>query len=428
VIRRFGMSAMALKGIRVIDLTMAWSGPLATMLLAHMGAEVIKIESVLRIDSWRSIGPEGPVEGWWNRAPTHNTMCLNKYGITLNLGHPRGVAIFKQLVKIGDIVAENYTPRVLESWGLHYPVLRELNPDLIMLSMPGSGMTGPWRHHAGFAASVEQNSGLPIRVGYLDGEPTLHNIGIALGDPFAGLNGAVALLLALHWRQVTGKGQYIDLSQNEALTCLNGDAIMDYTLNRRVQGRRGNRHPSMAPHGCYRCQGEDMWAAISISSDEEWESFTKAIGSPAWTKEERFADCLSRWQNQDELDKLIEAWTAEHDHYQVMHILQAAGVAAAPALTSPELLGDPHLEQRGFFEFADHAEMGLLPYPGMFYKLSKTPGSIRMAAPCLGQHNEYILGELLGLSKDEIAELAAEQVIGTHPLGTGRGGSTSGIK
>jgi crotonobetainyl-CoA:carnitine CoA-transferase CaiB-like acyl-CoA transferase len=160
---------------------------------------------------------------------------------------------------------------------------------------------------------------------------------------------------------------------------------------------------------------------IAISSDEEWQSFSKAIGKPAWTREERFADSLSRWQNQDELDRLIEAWTAEHDHYQVTHILQAAGVAAAPVLDATELLSDPHLEERGFFETYDQAGVGPLPYPGMSFKLSETPGRIRMPTPTLGQHNEYILGELLGLSNEEMAQLAAEEVIGTRPLGVTKG-------
>jgi len=418
------MSAMALEGIRVIDLGQAWAGPLATQLLADVGAEVIKVESIQRLDPWRTSGTRPEDEGWWNRSPLTNTVCRNKYSLTLNLGHPRGAALFKQLVKIGDVVAENYTPRVMENFGLHYPVLKEVNPDIIMISMPGSGMTGPWRNHVGFGSSVEQMAGIPQLLGYLDGGPTCHGIGVAVTDPFSALNGAVAMLMALHWRQVTGKGQYIDLSQNEALTCTIGDAIMGYTLNRKVQGRRGNRHPFMAPHGCYRCQsfpgkdqGEDMWAVIAISSDVEWESFSQAIGSPSWTREERFADSLGRWQNQDELDKLIEAWTAEHDHYQVMHILQAAGIRAAPVVTAPELLSDPHLEKRGFFETFDHPEMGLHPYPGIPYKLSETPGSIRMPAPTLGQHNEQILSELLGLSQREIAQLAAEEVIGTRPLG-----------
>ena len=419
------MSAMALDGIRVLDLGRGWAGPTTGYTLGDMGAEVIRIESIQNTDGWRLGGTRPGEEGWWNRSPGANTVGRNKYGITLNLGHPRGAALFKQLVKIADMLLENYTPRVMENFGLPYPALKEINPGLIMVSMPSAGMTGPWRNHINFGPSMEQMSGMPALLGYPDGEPTMHGVGLAMADPFGGLHGAMALLMALHWRQVTGRGQYIDLAQNEGLTCTIGDAIMDYTMNRRVQARRGNRHPFMVPHGCYGCQtddkGDDMWAVIAISSDEEWESFSQAIGSPFWTREERFADSGSRRQNQDELDKLIEAWTAEHEHYQVMHILQAAGVAAAPVLTAAELLKDPHLEGRGYFETYDQPGVGPLPYPGMWCKLSETPGSIRMPTPCLGQHNEYILGELLGVSKEEIAQLTAEEVIGTRPLGVAKG-------
>jgi len=249
------MSAMALEGIRVLDLSRGWSGPVTTHMLGDMGAEVIRIESIQNTDGWRLGGTRPEEEGWWNRSPGCNTVGRNKYGITLNLGHPHGAALFKQLVKISDVVVENYTPRVMANFGLPYPVLREINPALIMISMPGAGMTGPWRDHTCFAPSMEQMSGMPALLGYLDAGATLHGAGLALADPVGGLNAAVALLMALHWRQVTGRGQYIDLSQNEALTCSIGDAIMDYTLNRKVQGRRGNRHPFMAPHGCYRCAG-----------------------------------------------------------------------------------------------------------------------------------------------------------------------------
>ena len=278
------MSAMALEGVRALDLSTGWSGPVAAHMLGDIGAEVIRIESIQNTDGWRLGGTRPQDEGWWNRSPGANTVGRNKYGITLNLGHPRGVALFKQLVKIADVVVENYTPRVMANFGLPYPVLEEINPALIMISMPGAGMTGPWRHHIYFGPSIEQMSGMPTLLGYPDGGPTMHGVGLALADPFGGHNAAVALLIALHWRQLTGRGQYIDLAQTEGLTCTIGEAVMKYTLNRRVQGRRGNRHPFMAPHGCYRCQGEDMWAAIAISSDEEWESFSQAIGSPAWTR------------------------------------------------------------------------------------------------------------------------------------------------
>ena len=411
----------ALDYIRVIDLTTAWAGPLATMTLADLGAEVIKVESVQRIDSWRLLNQMRPSEdGAWERSMSGNSVNRNKYGITLNLTDPRAVRVFKQLVGISDVVIENYTPRVMSNFGLDYPVLKEINPSIIMLSLPGWGMTGPWRHYVGFARTVEQLSGLSQLTGYLDGGPAVVGPGMDIGDPAAGLSGAFAMLIALQHRRKTGRGQYIDCSQKETLTCLIGDVIMDYTLNRRVQGRRGNRHPFMAPHGCYRCRDEenqDRWVAIVVSSDEEWAQFSHALGDPAWTREPRFGEFLSRWRNQDELDKLIEEWTSQRRHYEVMTLLQAAGVAAGPDLWPPELLTDPHLRERGFFETITHPPVGTHRYPGMFYKMSRTPGQVRMPPPTLGQHNEYVLGELLGMTQDEMARLAEDKIIGTRPLG-----------
>ena len=293
----------ALEHIRVIDLTTAWAGPFATMILADLGAQVIRVEAIQRIDSWRLLNQMRPSEdGAWERSMSGNSVNRNKYGITLDLTNPRGVRVFKSLVKVADIVIENYSPRVMLNFGLDYPVLKAINPSLIMLSLPGWGMTGPWRYYVGFARTVEQLGGLSQLTGYLDSGPAVIGPGLDIGDPVAGLSGAFALLISLQHRLTTGQGQYIDCSQNEALTCLIGDAVMDYTMNKRVQGRRGNRHPFMAPHGCYRCRdlnNDDRRVAIAIGSDEEWVHFSDAMGNPAWTKEQRFADSLSRWQNQD---------------------------------------------------------------------------------------------------------------------------------
>lgn len=411
------MSKLPLEGIRVIDLTMVWSGPCATNLLVSLGAEVIKIEAIQRLDPWRGGATQVDVEKPWERSPLWNTVNTDKLDITLDLTRPRGAEIFKRLVKIGDIVTENYTPRVMKNFGLDYPVLREINPKIIMISLPAYGSTGPWKDYVGFAFSIEQMAGIPQLTGYPDGPPEM--TGAASSDPIVGTNGAMAILMALLFRQMTGKGQYIDLSQIEAATSFIGDAIVDYSMNKRVQPRRGNRHPSMAPHGYYRCQGDDLWVGIAVSSDEEWEQFGKAIGAPPWTKEERFADSLSRWHNQDELDKLVEGWTIGHGHYEVMDTLQQAGVAAGAVLSSAELLTDPHLKERGTFQTVERDIVGAHPYPipSAPIKLSESPITIRRPAPLLGEHNDYVFGELLGMSKEEIQSLADDQIIGTAPLG-----------
>jgi len=411
------MSALPLEGIRVTDLTQVWSGPYVTNLLANLGAEVIKIEAIQRLDPWRGGGAQMDEERYWERSPLWNSVNFDKLGITLNLSQPRGVEIFKKLVKISDVVAENYTPRVMKNFGLDYPVLREANPRIIMISLPGHGSSGPWKDYVGFAFSIEQMAGIPQLTGYPDGPPEM--TGTAFSDTIVGVNGLTAVILALLFRRMTGKGQYIDLSQIEATTCLIGDAIIDYTINNRVQPRRGNRHPFMAPHGYYRCKGDDRWVGIAVSSDEEWQRFGKAIGEPPWTKEDRFAACLSRWHNQDELDRLIEGWTIKLDHHEVMNTLQPAGVAAGAVLTSAELLIDPHLKERGTFQMVDRAVVGAhyYPIPTAPMKLSRSPVRIRRPAPLVGEHNDYVLGELLGMSKVEIQSLVDEQIIGTTPLG-----------
>lgn len=412
------MSRLPLEGIRVTDVTNSWAGPYTTNLLANQGAETIKVESIQYLDTWRAGGTAASTgEERWERSPLWNSVNVDKLGITLDLTRSRGVELFKQLVKISDIVAENYTPRVMKNFGLDYSILKEVNPKIIMISLPAHGSTGPWKEYPGFAASIEQMAGLPQLTGYPDGPPKMSGAGFT--DAVSGANGMMAVMFALLFRQMTGRGQYIDLSQVEAVTSLIGDAIIDYTMNKRIQSRRGNRHPFMVPHGYYRCQGDDLWVGIAVSSDEEWQQFSKAIGNPPWVAEDRFADSLRRWHNQDELDKLIEEWTIQHDHYQVMNILQKAGVAAGAVLTSDELLTDPHLMERGTFRVVDRAIMGAHPYPVPTapIKLSKSPIGIRRPAPLLGEHNEYVLGELLGLSKDEIQNLTDDRIIGTAPLG-----------
>lgn len=408
------MTALPLQSLRVIDVSHFMAGPTASSMLADMGAEVIKIESIQRIDGWRGASRTA-TDRSWEASPVFNGVNRNKYGITLDLTNPAGVRVFKTLAGISDVVVENYTPRVMPNFGLDYPVLKEINPAIIMISLPGYGGTGPWKDYTAFAYPIEEMAGFPQLTGFPDGPPLL--MGHGGGDGLSGMMGAFAVLSALHYRQRTGKGQHIDLSQCEAVTCLAGDAILDYTMNQRVQGRRGNRHPFMAPHGCYQCRGEDKWAVIAVGSDGEWRSFCRAAGNPSWARDKKFSEAISRWQNQDELDRLITEWTVRHDHYEVMGILQKAGIASGAVLDHKELLEDPHLDERGFYERVPRDVVGTHPYPGSPIRLSKTPAHIRMPAPCLGEHNEYVLSNIVGLSREEIQELVDQQVIGTRPLG-----------
>lgn len=423
---------MLLEGIRILDLSMWFAGPMASRLLADMGAEVIKIESLSHMDPWRgpvvisdAMREQEPDRVWserpYNSSPGFNLQNRNKYGITLDMTTTEGKGTFKKLVGIGDVVLENYSPRVMAKFGLDYPQLKEINPSIIMVSLPAMGRTGPDKDFVAFGQTIDCMSGMAYLTGYPGEEPMLQS-GLAYGDPLSGMNAALAIVMALRHRRRSGKGMHIELSQVEGVISFNADSVMDYTINRRVRGRMGNRHPSMAPHGYYRCKGDDAWVAIAIDSDEAWQAFCEAIGQPSWSKDARFLDMSGRHNNQDELDKLVETWTLEYSHYEAMHILQKAGIPAGPVLNARELLEDPHLNERGLFQITNHPEAGLHPEIGAFAKFSKTPIEIRMPAPCLGEHNGYILGKLIGMSSDEIIRLERQGIIGTVPSEVQQGG------
>jgi crotonobetainyl-CoA:carnitine CoA-transferase CaiB-like acyl-CoA transferase len=325
-----------------------------------------------------------------------------------------GNEIFKKLLSIGDVVLENYSPRVMANFRLDYPQLQEINPYIIMVSLPAMGRTGPDKDFIAFGQTIDCMSGMAYLTGYPGEEPMLQS-GLAYGDPLSGMNAALAIVMALRYRRRSGKGMHIELSQVEGVISFNADSVMDYTMNRRVRGRMGNNHPSMAPHGYYRCRGEDAWVAVAIDSDETWQAFCEVIGQPPWSKDARFSDMSGRYSNQDELDKLIETWTLKHGHYEVMHILQETGIPAGPVLDAKELLEDPHLNRRGLFQMVNHPEAGVHPEIGAFARFSKTPIEIRMPAPCLGEHNRYVFGQLLGMSSEEISHLEKQRIIGTIP-------------
>jgi len=410
------MSKQPFEGIRICDLSQNWSGPYCTAYFGGMGAEVIKIESIQHPDSFRFGNLVSDL--WWEVYAPWNCTNVNKYGITLDLNDPRGIELFKKLVKVSDVVIENFASRVMENFKLTYPVLKELKPDIIMVSMQGYGQSGPWRDYASFGVAFEQSSGLAYLTGYADGSP--QNLG-GSADPIAGMHAAFAIQAALEYRRRTGKGQFIEIAQAELLTRLLGVALIDYNINKKVWGRLGNRDPFRTPHGVYRCKGEDMWVAISISSDEEWGAFCQAIGKPELARDDRFSTFTNRWRNQDALDKLIEAWTFEHDRYEAMTILQKAGVAAGAVIIPDKLQHEPHLKDRRFFQELTRDIIGTQLYPKWPIRFSETPITMR-PAPKLGEHNNYVLETILGLSKSDVEELEKNKIIGSTPLGVGARG------
>jgi len=379
------------------------------MMLAFMGAEVIKIESMKRSDlARRSAFTTGQRFTGLDQSSVFNDLNLNKLSVTLNLSQPEAVELAKKIVSISDVVAQNMRPGVMDRLGLGYEELKKIRPDIIMLSSSASGATGPQRNYIGYAPTFAGMGGVTEITGYPDGPPIPLTGAI---DIRSATTSAFAILAALNYRQRTGQGQHIDMSSTESICVLVGDALMEYTVNHRNPSRNGNRDSIMAPHNCYRCQGEDMWVTIAVASDAEWEALCQAMGSPAWTQDERFTNAYQRWQNQNELDLLIEKWTMNYTTYEIMEMLQKAGVAAVPAFNGEQLFNDPHSKEREWYTEIEHPVIGKRVIINPPWKLSGTPARIEKAGPLLGQHNDYVFGELLGIPKQDITRLIAENVI-----------------
>ena len=414
----------ALGGLRILDLSQVAAGPYATMFLGFMGAEVIKIESLSRMDINRGkarpspddlrVYPDGdPGEHPWNTTAHHVHRNINKRSLTLDLGAKRGKELFLELAKVCDVLVENYRGSVMDRLGLGYDVVSRLNPGLIYMKISSQGANGPEANYGSLGSTLEQTAGLASITGYDDDLPLMTNL--VYPDPVVGILSFGALMTALRRRLKTGSGCLVDLSQREVTTMLLGEAILDFSVTGRIAGTMGNRHRDMAPQGVYPCSGEDMWVAISVSSDEEWESLCRVMGQPHLASDSRFADPKSRRNNHDDIDLVISTWTETQDHYQVMYLLQAQGVPAAPVLKGGEVIDDPHLESRGFWDVVNHPEAGTYKQVTTPWLLSNSLRATSTPAPGLGEHNYQVLSGLLGLSKSEINTLAQKGVIGNTP-------------
>jgi crotonobetainyl-CoA:carnitine CoA-transferase CaiB-like acyl-CoA transferase len=405
--------------IRVLDLSRYYAGPFACWLLAGLRAQVIKIESCrqpdpLRLEA-RGLYPDGePGQKPWNRSGMINDRNRNKLGITVDLAAPEGKGIFIALVKISDIVVENFQADVMNKFGLAYPVLQEVNPAIIMISLSSQGLRGPESNCRSFGANLEQLGGLLSITGYPDEPPYISSL--SFPDPLAGMYGAGLALTALYTRRKTGKGTHIDLSQREATTCVVGETVMDFVMNGRVQSANGNRHQFMAPHGCYKCWGDDRWVTIAIDSDEAWSNLCKLMARTDLIDHPKFADSLSRYQNQEEIDVIIGGWTQSQDHYQVQNKLLEAGIAAGAVLDASETFDNPHLKSRNSFESISHPEAGTHLYAATPLRFAKQERAAGRPAPRLGEHNYYVFGELLKMTQAQIAELERKGVIGSAPV------------
>ena len=425
-------TGLPLEGVRSLELAEIWAGPYCGVLMGDLGAEVIKVESMQRIARGPVRPPAGsagypdadPGERPWNRSANFNGLNRNKAGLTLDLGTPLGAKAFKELVSVSDVVVSNYAYGVLtEKFGLDYETLRRVKPDIVMLLMPGFGNTGPYRRYRSMGMTIDALSGHSALRGYPDQDLSTLSL-VHHPDAVGGATAAFAVCAALHRRNRTGQGQFIDMSQSEAFIPHMGEAVLEYGMTGRQRERRGNRHPEMAPHGVYPCEGEDRWVAIAVRSDSEWRAACAAMDTPNLAEDPRFTRLDARLSNHDELGDAIARWTSGLDRYEAARRLQDAGVPAAPVLDcGADAYDDPHLQARDYFQQVTHPEAGTYLLSGPMWKLSGQDEPRHDPAPGLGEHNSYVLRDLLGVTDAAYAELEHELVIGDTPLeGSDMGG------
>lgn len=397
----------ALQGVRIADFGHVLAGPYATMLLGAMGAEVIKIETMSRVDEQRvqhGAGASKDVNGSSNFFEIN----LNKLSVTIDLTTAKGKELAARLITSCDIVMENMRPGVMDKLGLGYDDLVKVKPDIIMLSQSGYGATGPYRQYTAYAPCFSCFGGQAVLTGYTDAEP---NTLTSSCDSRAGTAGAFAMMMALNIRDQTGKGTWIDLSSSEFLNSTVGDQMMDYAMNGRSPSRAGNHDAFMVPHNCYRCAGEDDWISIAVGSDAEWEALCLAMGSPDWARKPTYATGLGRWRDQDQLDAHIQAWTLDKPSGELRDLLQRHGVAGMPSLKAGDLFNDPHVVARGAVTEIEHPVLGTRKTITPPWKFSESPAGVLRTAPLLGEHNDYVFCDLLGLSPDELKNLICEKVV-----------------
>ena len=427
----------ALEGVRVIDLTWLQVGPQATRLLATFGAQVIRVEWRERkaIDFIRYTPPFAPdnahagggrsqgitrghgIRGNFDRGAYFNNTNPGKYGITLNLNHPKGRDLLRRLVRDANVICENFSPGQMDKWNLGYQELRAINPKIIYIQTTGVGKAGVYKDYVSYGPTAQAFSGLTFQSGLPEPHPPA-GWGYSYLDHSPGYFGAIMLMAAIRRQRATGTGCYIDMSQSETGLMLSGTSIIEHQLTGKPTTRHGNRMPYLdySPHGAYRCVGDDNWIAISIQSDEQWRALIDEMGSPEWALDARFATAAGRKGHEDELDEMLTQFTVGRERYELMQKLQARGIPAGVVQKAPDRFDlDPQLKARGYYVDLPHSDMGTWPVEGFPAKLSRSPADIGgptgRAAPKLGEDNDFVFGKLVGLSSTEMAALHEEGVI-----------------
>jgi crotonobetainyl-CoA:carnitine CoA-transferase CaiB-like acyl-CoA transferase len=433
---------LPLSGVRVVDLTMVWAGPFATKLLADMGADVIKIESPRHMDPLRMATIEIFMQGradWedkpYNRSAYFNEYSRNKRGLALALDTPKGRDLLLRLIAVSDVLIENFRPDAMDKLGLTREVIAAANPDIVFVSMPAYGTSGPDSGLVGYGPSIEEMTGLANLNGYADGPPM--KTGVSYGDPMAGVLAAAGACLGILDRRHGVGGQHIEVAQRDGLIGVVGDAIVNWQIDGRLPDRLGNRDAVFAPQGCYPCrpypagsgrpldvyhsagQGEsadDRWVTLTVETDEQWFALCGVVGRDDLANDPSLTTADARRARHDEIDAAIAAWSAGLTDYEAADALQEAGIAASPVVSMTTLPDDPHLVARQFIEDVAHPQIGATRVSGTNWReVGSWRPSVRAAAPLFGQHNREVLHDLLGLSDDEIAELEREGVTAHEP-------------
>lgn len=423
---------LPLSGVRVADFSWFGAGPIAGQVLANLGAEVIRVESEAHLDGLRKAQPTPPGKEGPNVSGYYNNFNAGKRSFTLNLRQAGARQVALDLLVKCDVLLENYTPRVFEKFGLTYEDVQAVNPAIIYVNVPMQGSWGPHRDFLGFGAVLAPLTGFTYLAGWPDRPP----IGVGTNYPDYVVNPGhtvIAILAALRYRAQTGKGQRVELAQMESTISALGPAVMEYATNGVIPQRAGNRVPFAAPHGVFPCRSrpsranpparavatgqtapteEERWLTIAVGSDAEWEGLKDAAGRPAWADEARFDTLLGRKAHEDDLEARLAEWTATMVAEEAMTLLQAKGVPAGVVQTAEDVLEhDQHLQARGYYVYLDHPDAGRTAYDGPQFRLSESPARLHGPAPLLGEHNDYVLREVLGYDDERIAELLVEGVV-----------------
>jgi benzylsuccinate CoA-transferase BbsF subunit len=404
------MDNSVFSGIKIVGFSWAMVGVLTMKYFADYGATVIRIETGKRPDVSRTSPPFKDGRPGMNRAGYFNYFSANMLSMTLNMSNPLAFGVAKKLIGQSDIVMENFTPGIMEKWGLGYEALKEIKPDIIMLRQNGFGLFGPYAHLPAFGMVLAAVAGLPNFIGWPDRGPLPMGVG-AYTDCISPRFASAAVIAALEYRNRTGKGQLLDLSQLETAIYFILPAILEYVTNGREPLLMGNTCPYAVPHGVYPCKGKDRWCTIAVFNDEQWFQLCKVIGKPEYIEDSRFKTLLKRKENEKEVDGFVSEWTIHLTPEEVMAQMQAAGVPSGVVENAADLFSDPQLRQRGLFWPLNHTEMGLFTHLGANFKLCKTPAQPEMPSPCLGEHTEHVCTKILGMSDDEFVKLLEAGVL-----------------